>query len=303
MFRSFHEIEDYISKGKFTKSIALAGSHDLDTLSSVVNARRKNIISAVLVGDITKTKSLLKKMDEPDDLYKFIEEPDSNKAAHCVCRLVAEGKADMPMKGKVMTADFMRAVLDKQYNFVPHGGIMSQATVAEYPEANRLLIISDCAVNINPDYSIKKIILASAVNLAHQLGVSCPKVAIITPVEVVNPAIPATIDAAMLAKDGDRGLFPGCIIDGPLALDNALDNDAAAAKNIGGPVAGNADILIMPDLCTGNVFTKSLHYIAHTRQSGNITGANIPVVMTSRTDTPDDKYYSILISVLQSLRQ
>ena len=301
MFKSFKEIEEYVIKGNCKKKIALAGSHDPDALSSVVSAKRKNIINAILIGDIAKTKALLKEMDEPEDSYEFVEEPDGKKAALYACRLVHEGNADIPMKGKVMTADFMRAILDKQFGFIPAGGILSQATIAEYPDKNRLLIISDCAVNISPDLGAKKKILAGAVKLAHQLGIENPKVAVIAPVEVVNPAIQATIDAALLAKEGDRGQITGCVIDGPLALDNALDEEAAKSKGICGAVAGNADVLIMPDLCTGNALTKSLHYLAHLKQSGNITGSSIPVVMTSRTDTPEDKYYSILISVLQSL--
>lgn len=301
MFQSFKDIETYIIQGGVQKTIALAGSHDPDALNSVVAARRKHIIRAVLIGDTAKTKALLKEMDEPEDLYEYLEEPNGAKAAIEACTLVSQGKADMPMKGKVTTAEFMRAVLNKQFGFIPEGGILSQATVAEFTEQNRLIIISDCAVNISPDFPAKKKILTNAVKLAHQLGIQCPKVAVITPVELVNPAIPATIDAAMLAKMGERGQISGCLIDGPLALDNAIDQEAAIAKNVGGEVAGHADILIMPDLCTGNTFTKSLHYLAHMKQSGNITGSAIPVVMTSRTDTPEDKYYSILISILQSL--
>jgi len=215
--------------------------------------------------------------------------------------MVCNGKADMPMKGKMGTADFMRAVLDKQYGFIPPGRLLCQATVLEFIEENRLIVISDCAVSIAPDYATKKMILEGAVKLGHQLGMKCPKVAVIAPVEVINPAMQSTIDAAMLAKAGERGQITGCVIDGPLALDNAIDIESATAKNVSGEVAGSADVLIMPDLCTGNVFTKSLHYFAHLKQSGTITGASIPVVMTSRTDTPEDKYCSILVSVLQSL--
>lgn len=301
MFRTFAEIEKYIFEKNFKKTVALAGSHDPDALDSVILARQKDVISAVLIGDAAKTKRLLSEMDEPEDFYEIIDEPDGANAARIACTMVYNGKADMPMKGKIGTADFMRAVLDKQYGFIPPGGILCQATVLEFIQENRFLVISDCAVNITPDYAAKKKILEGAVRLGHQLGVKCPKVAVIAPVEGVNPAIQSTIDAAMLSKAGERGQITDCVIDGPLALDNAIDIEAAAAKNVRGEVAGNADVLIMPDLCTGNVFTKSLHYFAHLKQSGTVTGASIPVVMTSRTDTPEDKYYSILVSVLQSL--
>ncbi len=166
---------------------------------------------------------------------------------------------------------------------------------------DRLMVISDCAVNVAPDYAGKMKILVNAVKLAHQLGIETPRVAVIAPLEMVNPNIPATVDAALLAKAQERGQIRGCIVDGPLALDNAVDMEAAKVKRIGGEVAGRADVLVMPDLCTGNIFTKSLHYFAHLRQSGSITGARIPVVMPSRTDTAEDYYYSILVSVLQPL--
>ena len=301
MFRSFVEIEKYIIEGDFKKKVVLAGSNDPDSLNSVVMAKRKNLIRAVLVGDAAKTKQLLREMGEHEDHYDIYDEPDERNAAHVACAMIHDGKADIPMKGKVATADFMRAILDKQYGFIPERGLLCQATVLEFTKENRLLVISDCAVNIEPDYAAKKKILEGAVNLGHQLGMECPKVAVIAPVEVVNPAMQSTVDAAMLSKAGQRGQIAGCVIDGPLALDNAIDIEAAAGKNVTGEVAGNADVLIMPDLCTGNVFTKSLHYFAHLKQSGTITGASIPVVMTSRTDTPEDKYYSILVSVLQSL--
>jgi len=195
----------------------------------------------------------------------------------------------------------MRGVLDKQYGFIPEGELLSQATVFEFSEENRLVIITDCAINIAPDYAAKKKILESAVKLAHRLRIELPRVAVVAAVEVVNPAMQATVDAAMLTKACERGQITGCLVDGPLALDNAVNLQAAEDKGVGGEVAGRADILVMPDLCSGNVLVKALHYFAHLNQSGNITGAGVPIVLTSRTDTPENKYHSILVSILQSL--
>jgi len=281
--------------------VALAGSHDPDALASLVEARKKGVVSGVLIGDEKATKEILARLGEKEGDYSIIDEPSGSKAAHIACRMAADGQADMPMKGKILTAEFMRAILDKQYGFIPAGGLLCQATVLEFLEEKRLMVISDCAVNVAPDHADKKKILENAVKLAHQLGIERPRVAVVTPVEVINPAIQATIDAAMLSKACERGQISGCVVDGPLALDNAVNLEAAASKGVKGEVAGRADILIMPDLGTGNVFTKSLHYFAHLAQTGSITGSTVPVVMTSRTDTPEDKYYSILVSVLQSL--
>lgn len=301
MYQSFDDIEKHILGHNLKKRIALAGAHDADALESVVMARRKGAIEATLIGDVPAVKALLSQMGESEDVYQYVQEENGAAAAMLACRMVKQGDADMPMKGKMATADFMRAILNKEFGFIPPKGLLCQATVLEFLEEKRLLVISDCAVNIAPTYEEKKVILENAVVLAKQLGIQTPKVAVITPLEVVNPSIQATVDAAMLAKAAQRGQITGCVVDGPLALDNAINAVAAAAKGVGGDVAGHADVLIMPDLCTGNVFTKSLHYFAHLRQTGSVTGAATPVVMTSRTDTPEDKYFSILVSVLQSL--
>lgn len=301
MFKSFADVEAHITGNGYKKTLALAGSHDPDALGSVVMARRKGIVNATLIGDIEETQKLLASMNEGLDHFRFVEAAPGRASADLACKMVADGEADMPMKGKMQTADFMRAVLDKGYGFIPDKGLLCQATVLDFAHQDRLVIISDCAVNVAPEYGDKLKILKAAVTLAHQLGFACPRVAVLAPVETINPAMPATIDAAMLSKANQRGQIAGCVVDGPLALDNAIDAEAAKAKGVGGDVAGRADVLIMPDLAAGNIFTKSLHYFAHLKQSGTITGANIPVVMTSRTDTTEDKYYSILISVMQSL--
>jgi phosphate butyryltransferase len=195
----------------------------------------------------------------------------------------------------------MRAILDKTLGFFREGQLLSQATILEYAEGNRLMVISDCAINIAPGYAEKVKITENAVKLAHQLGMEMPKVAVVTPVEVVNTNMPSTVDAAMLSKAAQRGQIKGCIIDGPLALDNAIDVCAAQGKGIVSEVAGYADILIMPDIGAGNIFTKALHYFAHLNSSGSVCGTEIGVIMTSRTDTPEDKYCSILAAILQSL--
>lgn len=301
MIRTFADLEKYILDKGIKKTLALAGSHDSDALAAAVAAKKKGVVSATLIGNEIKTREMLRDLGEPEVDYHIIDEPDGKKAAHMACKMVMDGKADMPMKGKLVTSDFMRAVLDKQYGFIPEDGLLCQATVFEFALENRLAILSDCAINIAPDYAAKKKILENAVELAHRLGMELPRVAVIAPVEVVNPVMQSTIDAAMLAKACERGQISGCLVDGPLALDNAINLEAAKAKGIGGEVAGRADILIMPDLCTGNALTKSLHYFANLNQSGNITGAAIPIVMTSRTDTPQNKYNSILVAIFQSL--
>ena len=296
MYHSFQEIErSILSKGRKVR-IALAGAHDLDALSALVEAARKGIAEGILIGRGQRIATLLKDLGEEPGGWTLIEEPDDARAADLACGLVKDGGADIPMKGILPTAVFMRAILDKTRGFVPDKGLLSQATVLELPAEGRMMVVSDCAVNIAPDYGDKVKILKNAVGLAHQLGMECPKVAVVTPLEVVNPAMQSTIDAAMLSKAQQRGQITGCIVDGPLGLDNAISAAAARHKGIVSDVAGAADVLLMPDLSAGNIFTKSLTYLAHLPTAGTLNGTTSPVVMTSRTDSPADKYHAILVA-------
>ncbi len=296
MFHSFQEIECSLLDSSRRVRIALAGAHDADALSALVAAQRKGVAQGVLIGRTADTAGLLREMGEDPAQWQLTEEADDARAASLACGMVKEGMADIPMKGILPTAVFMRAILDKACGFVPDKGMLSQATVLEVPGENRLMIVSDCAVNITPSYEEKLKILKNAVALTHSLGIECPRAAVVTPVEVINPAMPSTVDAAMLSKAQQRGQITGCIVDGPLALDNAVSAAAAAHKGIVSDVAGRADILLMPDLCAGNIFTKSLTYLAHLPTAGTLCGTTSPVVMTSRTDSPEDKYHAILVA-------
>lgn len=297
MYRSFEQMERDVQKQGEKKILALAGSHDDDVLAAVVHARKKNIAGAVLIGDVRRTEQLLSEMGERREDYELIECQNERECARLACQLVKDKKADIPMKGLMQTASFMKAILDKEsYGFVPEQGLLSQATLLEFE--GRMMVITDCAVNISPQYAEKVKILNNAVALAKRIGIAIPKAAVIAPVEMVNPNMPSTIDAAMLSKAAQRGQIKDCIVDGPLAMDNALSKEAARHKGIQSEVAGEADILLVPDLCTGNVLTKALvHFAKGIPSAGLLLGTVVPVVMTSRTDTPENKYHSILASV------
>lgn len=298
MFTAFAQIEETILKKEKKKTIALAGAQDCDALAAVVNARRRGIAKVILIGDVEKTKELLAGMEEPAEHYEFISCEGENPCARLACELVKEGRADIPMKGLMQTASFMRAILDKEtFDFVPEKGILSQTTVLEFE--GRLMQITDCAVNIQPDYTDKMKILTNAGALARKLGIENPRVAVLAPAELVNPKMQSTVDAAMLSKAAERGQLKGMIVDGPLAMDNSLSEEAAKHKGIKSEVAGHADILLVPDLCTGNVLTKALvHFAKGIPSAGLLIGTNVPVVMTSRTDLPENKYNAILMSCL-----
>ena len=301
MFQSFAEIETHVLGLGLRKTIALAGAHDHEALSAVVDAKRRGLASAILVGNTEAIRTELLALQEDPAEYELVEAVGEQETANIACRLVAQGKADIPMKGLMQTSSFMRAILNKEHGFVPEGMLLSHSILVENTREQRLFLITDCVLNIAPAYADKVKILQNAVGLAHKLGWDKPKVAVLAPVEVINPNMQSTIDAAMLSKAQQRGQIKGCVVDGPLGLDNAISPEAARHKGIQSEVAGCADILLLPNIDAGNIFCKSLTYYAQFPNAGALTGTTVPVVMTSRTDTPRDKLNAILLAILQSL--
>lgn len=298
MFKSFEEIEQYVLKNKIVKTIALANAEDDNALEALITARKKGIATGILIGDIPKIKVILDKYNEDHSYYEFIPCSDEQKSAALAVSLVKEKKADIPMKGLMMTSSFMKAVLDKENGLLNKDWLLSQATILEYSEENRLMIISDCAVNISPDATKKIMIVQNAIDLALTLGIDKPNVAVLSALEKVNPKIQSTVDADIVARH--KGYKNVGHIAGPLALDIAISKEAALHKGITNEVCGKADILIVPDLAAGNIFTKGLVFLAHMKSAGVLNGTVSPVIMTSRTDTPYDKFLSILVAILQS---
>ena len=259
---------------------------------------QEQLADFILIGRTEKIKEILLSLGEAPDTWEMIEEANDAKAAEKAVALASEKKADALMKGLLHTSVFLRALFSKEYGLVPPKSLVSQVTVTEYPEQNRLVLITDCAVNVNPTYAEKIQILNNAASLAHRLGMDCPKAACIAPVEVINEKMPETIEAAMLSKANERGQIKNCLVDGPLALDNALSMEAARAKAIESPVAGQADILLMPNLCTGNALDKSLRYFAGLKTGSAVIGASVPIIMTSRSDSAQNKLHAVALSVL-----
>lgn len=300
MFRKFSEIEDYIISNNIVKTIALACAQDEHALGALVNAKRKNIVKGVLIGDVDKIKNMLKEMKEKEEDYEFISCDDELECAKIAVKLVREKKADIPMKGSMMTSSFMRAILNKEEGLISNDNILSQASLLEFNEENRFMVISDCAVNINPDVDDKIKITNNAIKLAHILGIEKPNIGVLSALEKVNEKIQSTVDAKEVSEYKEFDNIGS--IAGPLALDLALSKEAAMMKGVNSPVCGNADILIVPDLPSGNIFTKALVFFAHLKVAGTLLGTDSPVIMTSRSDTEDDKYLSILMAIFQAVK-
>ena len=280
------------------RKVAVAVAQDSRVLSAVADARQRRIAEAVLVGDRDQIDRAAEQAGRSLDGAEVVHEPDPIKAVAAATRLVSDGSADILMKGYVHTDDFLRGVLDREHGLRTQA-IMSHVFIAEIRGADKLLFITDAAMNIAPDLEQKSAILLNAVYLANLFGLARPRVAVLAAVELVNPKMPATLDAAALAKMADRAQYvPDCVLDGPLALDNAVSPEAAAHKRIGGPVAGQADILVVPSIEAGNILAKSLVYLGRHRIIGLLVGAKAPVVLTSRADSTESKLLSIAAAVL-----
>ncbi|MCI6692153.1 MULTISPECIES: phosphate butyryltransferase [unclassified Clostridium] len=279
------------------KKVAVAVAQDEPVLEAIKLAKEKGIADAILVGDMKAIKKIADKINMDLSDYEIVNEPNVKKASLEAVRLVSTGKADMVMKGLVDTATFLRSVLNKEVG-LRTGKLMSHVAVFEVEGLDRLILLTDAAFNTYPDIKGKIQILNNAVDVAHACGIKIPKVAAVCAVEVVNPDMQATIDAALLAKMNDRGQIKDCIVDGPLALDNALSVDAAEHKGITGKVAGKADIILLPNIETANVMYKTLTYTAKTRNGGLLVGTSAPVILTSRADNFETKVNSIALAAL-----
>jgi len=279
------------------KTVAIAAAHEPEVLMAVVDAQQQGLANAALVGDRKDIETIAKEHHLDINRMMIVHEPNPKLAALRVMELVNLGHADIAMKGKIETGDFLRAALDREKG-LRIGQLLTHVGVFEVPGFNRLIFISDAGVVVAPEMEQKISIVQNAIDVAHKLGVETPKVAILCATEMVNYKIPSTLDAANLSKMADRGQIKGGIVDGPLALDNAISPESVAIKGIKSPVAGQADILITPDVEAGNVLAKAITYFAQGRMAGIVVGAKVPLVTTSRSDPHDSKLVSIALGVL-----
>ncbi len=297
MINSFEELIAAV-KEKPKKKIAIASAEGSTVIKLVKQATEANLAEFVLVGDEEKIKSLSADAGFDPHLINIINIKDQKEAAEEAVRLVLAGSANAIMKGNLPTATFMRAVLDKQKG-LNDNKVVSEITLYEKivePSGGGFRFLTDCAINVAPTLDEKRQIIENAVSLAHKLGNPLPKVAVISAVEVVNPAMPDTIEAAALSKMVDRGQITGCLVDGPFAFDNAISAEAAEYKKVGGEVAGHADILMMPNLLTANPLRKCLVYYTGKRIATALMGAKAPVIITSRTDSADTMLLTLALA-------
>ena len=281
-------------------TVAVAVAEDEEVMGAVIEALNRNLANFILFGDNEKITTILNanhKEHQKSNKELTVVHAESNiMAAELAVRAVSKKEANVLMKGNIPTSDLLKAVLNKEYG-LRTGNILSHVAVFEIPDFERFTIVTDAGMNIAPDLEQKAQMIRNAAAIARAVGIEYPKVAPIAAVEVVNPAMQATIDAAALTIMNKRGQITGCIVDGPLALDNAVSTLAAEHKGIHSEVAGRADILLVPAIEVGNVLYKSLIYFAKAKVGAVIAGAKAPIVLTSRADSAESKLYSLALAI------
>jgi phosphate acetyltransferase len=299
MERKHEKYEWLIAKCKSLSPVSTAVAHPCDetSLRGAVEAAELGILEPILVGPREKIEAVAAQFNLDISRYQLIDTPHSQAAADVAVSLAREGKAEMLMKGSLHTDELMSAVV-RSATGLRTARRISHAFIMDVPSLDRAIIVTDAAINIFPTLKDKMHIVQNAIDLAWALGFKDPKVAILSAMETVNPDVPSTIEAAALCKMADRKQITGGILDGPLALDNAIDLVAAQIKKIDSPVAGVADILMVPDLEAGNMLAKSLTFMADADGAGIVLGARVPIILTSRADSVMTRLASCAVSAL-----
>jgi phosphate acetyltransferase len=297
--RQHDKYDALIARCKTLPATPCAVAHPCDesSLRGAVEAAQLGLIRPILVGPAARIAAVAAQCRLDISAFEVVDAPHSAASAETAVRLAREGKAEMLMKGSLHSDEIMAAVVKRETGLRTSRRV-SHCFVMDVPAIDRVVIISDAAVNIFPTLEDKVHILQNAIDLAHALGQAQPKVAILSAMETINPKVPSTIEAAALCKMAERGQITGGLLDGPLALDNAIDLGAAKIKKISSPVAGQADILIVPDLEAGNMLAKSLSFMADADAAGIVLGARVPVILTSRADSVSTRLASCAVAAL-----
>lgn len=306
MERKHEKYEWLIARCQALTPVPTAVAHPCDesSLKGAVEAAELGILQPILVGPKARIEAVAAQFQLDLSRYEIMDAPHSHAAADLAVQLAREGKAEMLMKGSLHTDELMGAVVRTATGLRTERRI-SHAFIMDVPSLDRVLVITDAAINIFPTLEDKVHIVQNAIDLVRALGLDQPKVAILSAMETVNPKVPSTVEAGALCKMADRKQITGGILDGPLALDNAIDLAAARIKQIDSPVAGRADILIVPDLEAGNMLAKSLSFLADADAAGIVLGARVPIILTSRADSVMTRLASCAVAALvaQARRQ
>jgi phosphate butyryltransferase len=281
------------------KKIVVAAAEDEHVLEAIHMAKEAKLIEPILIGNQKEIEKILTKLKIYYKDYQIIDEIDPIIACEKAVKLVSFNKADILMKGYVDTSIILRAALDREYGLrTPNR--LSHVSIMEIPNYHKLIMMSDGAMNIEPDVDQKQEIIENGVDILHSLGLKNPNVGIICAVEKINAKMQATLDAQELILRNQNDRIKGCIIGGPFALDNAINKEAALHKGLTDEMAGDVDFLVMPQIESGNVFYKSMMFLANAKSASLIAGARKPIVLTSRADSKESKFNSIALACIIS---
>lgn len=293
--KNFKELIAKVQNNDTKKRVAVAAAHDEHTLEAVFKAVNDKLVEPVLIGDKEKIVQMLKNLSVSFDENEIIHTSGDTEAAEKTVELINEGKADFIMKGKLQTADLLKAVVNKEKG-LRTGSVMSHVAILEIPAYHKLMAVTDGGMMMYPELEEKKQIVENAVGVFTAMGYECPKVAVLTAVETVNPKMPEAVDADNLKKMNQDGEIKDCIIEGPISVDLTFSKESAQIKGYESPVTGEADILLVPNITTGNILSKALIEFAGATMAGMIVGAKVPIVLTSRGATSEEKYLSLVLS-------
>ena len=281
------------------RRLVLAAAQDQHSLGAIIKAWKENIIEPILVGDKGSIESICESNNYDITGVRIVHEPDTEKSVETAVKMASSKQADILMKGKIGSATLLRCVLNKEWG-LRTGNLLSHFALFEVDTYPKVIAVTDVAMNIAPTLQDKIAIVNNSVACLNRLGYKMPKVAVLGAVEMVNENMQATLDAALLSKMNQRDQIKNCFIDGPLAFDNAVSLESAQLKGIKSEVAGDTDLLLMPDIEVGNVLYKSLVFFAKAKVASIILGAMVPIVLTSRSDSEQAKFDSILLAAAAS---
>lgn len=279
------------------KCIAIAAAHDPEVLISAEESQKLGIAIAYLVGDKPAIEDLAQEHHLDLSGMTIVHEPDTGRAAQQAVAMAREGQADVVIKGQLKTPQILGAALDRERG-IRERKSLTHVGLFEVPGFDRIIYMSDSGVILSPTIEQKLAIIQNAIEVAHKFGLERPRVAILSATEVVNPKIPNSIEALALTRMAEQGWVEGAIVDGPLTLDVAVSSEAAYIKGVKSPVAGNADILIVPGVVAGNTAAKAIQYLAGGRMAGLVVGAKVPIIINSRADTADTRLLSTAMAVV-----
>ncbi len=286
-----------------TPTVAVAAGQDPDTIIAISRAVREDVVKAILVGDEKQIQNVIKLKKLDPSHFTIVHSAHPDKAAEDAIKLVNEGQADMLMKGLVKTTSFMKFVLHKDSGLLPPDGLLSHVSVIEIPAYPKLIIFSDAAIIPEPNLEQKIQILKYTIEVAYALGIELPKAALISASETVSPKIQSSVDAAIISAMSQRKQISGAIVDGPLAFDVSISPEHCAIKGLESPVRGEADILIFPNIEAANTFYKCNTLFAQGTVAAIVVGTKVPVILTSRADEEDSKFYSIALAARLSAKR